>query len=340
MVEAATLNEVLISTKDVVRTAHDVTINTKALDDFARSLRGDARTAARPWDQCDCHLIVDVTTDDGAELTALYVLLLDCMNFCFWPAGNFEYEQLGNGVKWALTGPQGSEWCKMDRLAEVTADEVCDWFNHGAGIVDEKDGWRPQEFPLISERVRLVREVARGLRDEYHGSALELVESADGSALRLMRILSAQFSGFRDQAIDPDTGRQVFLYKRAQICTADVWGAFRRDGKSVREKLNFRDMRALTMFPDYRVPQLLRHKGILIYSSRLENIIDSGRTIPAGSRTELEIRACTVHACHEIVEIAQREDIFDVTLDWLLWQEGEAVRDEIKPHHRTLTIFY
>lgn len=86
MVEAATLNEVLISTKDVVRTAHDVTINTKALDDFARrfkkvsqnqirtfagSLRGDARTAARPWDQCDCHLIVDVTTDDGAELTAL-----------------------------------------------------------------------------------------------------------------------------------------------------------------------------------------------------------------------------------------------------------------------------
>ncbi|EEQ99353.1 hypothetical protein Pmar_PMAR028016 [Perkinsus marinus ATCC 50983] len=124
MVEAATPNEVLISTKDVVRTAHDVTINTKALADFARrfkkvsqnqirtsadSLRGDAKTAARPWDQCDCHLIVDVTTDDGAELTALYVLLLDCMNFCFWPAGNFEYEQLGNGVKWALTGPQGSE---------------------------------------------------------------------------------------------------------------------------------------------------------------------------------------------------------------------------------------
>ncbi|EEQ99352.1 conserved hypothetical protein [Perkinsus marinus ATCC 50983] len=221
----------------------------------------------------------------------------------------------------------------MDRLAEVTADEICDWFNHGAGIVNEKDGWRPQEFPLISERVRLVREVARGLRDKYHASALELVESADGSALRLMRILSAQFSGFRDQAIDPDTGGQVFLYKRAQICTADIWGAFRRDGKSVREKLNFRDMRALTMFPDYRVPQLLRHKGILIYSSRLENIIDSRQTVPAGSRTELEIRACTVHACHEIVEIAQREDIFDVTLDWLLWQEGEAVRDEIKPHH-------
>jgi hypothetical protein len=27
-------------------------------------------------------------------------------------------------------------------------------------------------------------------------------------------------------------------------------------------------------------------------------------------------------------------------IDWLLWQKGEAVKDEIKPHHRTLSIFY
>lgn len=29
-----------------------------------------------------------------------------------------------------------------------------------------------------------------------------------------------------------------------------------------------------------------------------------------------------------------------VEIDWLLWQKGEAVKDEIFPHHRVLTIFY
>ncbi|KAF4722626.1 hypothetical protein FOZ62_026459, partial [Perkinsus olseni] len=220
-----------------------------------------------------------------------FVLLLDSMNFCFWPAGNFEYEQLSNGVKWALAGPNGSKWRTMDSLAEASPDDICGWFDNGARIVDEKDKWGPRDFPLIEERVRLVHELACCLRDNFNGSALKLVESADGSALRLMRTLSALLPGFRDQAIDSNTGRQVFFYKRAQICVADIWGAFRRRGKPVRAKLDFDDMSSLTMFPDYRVPQLLRHKGILVYSPALCEIVDSRRPIAAGSRTELEIRA-------------------------------------------------
>ena len=29
-----------------------------------------------------------------------------------------------------------------------------------------------------------------------------------------------------------------------------------------------------------------------------------------------------------------------VEIDWLLWQVGEEQKDSIKPHHRTLSIFY
>ncbi|KAF4725574.1 hypothetical protein FOZ63_015469, partial [Perkinsus olseni] len=269
----------------------DVTINSDAVEAFANTLRQDAMISPLPWEECGCHLVVDVTADAGAELTALFVLLLDSMNFCFWPAGNFEYEQLSNGVKWALAGPDGSKWRTMDSLAEASADDLCGWFNNGARIVDEKDKWGPRDFPLIEERARLVHGLACCLRDNFNGSALKLVESADGSALRLMRTLSALLPGFRDQAIDSNTGRQVFFYKRAQICVADIWGAFRRRGKPVRAKLDFADMSSLTMFPDYRVPQLLRHKGILVYSPALSEIVDSREPIAAGSRTELEIRA-------------------------------------------------
>ncbi|KAF4651054.1 hypothetical protein FOL46_000575, partial [Perkinsus olseni] len=348
-------NEVLTTTEGVVDTAKDVTINSDAVEAFANTLRQDAMILPLPWEECECHLVVDVTTDAGAELTALFVLLLDSMNFCFWPASNFEYEQLSNGVKVPLsdiyvdTAPfvlwtdttQGrpTTWRTMDSLAEASADDICGWFNNGARTVDDKDKWRPRDFPLIEDRVRLVHELACCLRDNFNGSALKLAESADGSALRLMRILSALLPGFRDQAIDSSTGRQVFFYKRAQICVADIWGAFRRRGKPIRAKLDFADMSSLTMFPDYRVPQLLRHKGILVYSPALCEIVDSREPIAAGSRTELEIRACTIHACHRIAEATKRSDIFDVTLDWLLWQEGEAIKDDIKPHHLFLNTY-
>ncbi|KAF4709401.1 hypothetical protein FOZ62_011834, partial [Perkinsus olseni] len=135
--------------------------------DSADTLRQDATISPLPWEECDCHLVVDVTTDAGAELTALFVLLLDSMNFCFWPAGNFEYEQLSNGVKWALAGPDGSKWRTMDSLAEASAHDICGWFNNGARMVDEREKWRPRDFPLIEERVRLVHELACCLRDNF-----------------------------------------------------------------------------------------------------------------------------------------------------------------------------
>ncbi|KAF4686087.1 hypothetical protein FOZ60_005666 [Perkinsus olseni] len=64
-------NEVLTTTKGVVDTAKDVTINSDAVEAFANTLRQDATISPLPWEECDCHLVVDVTADAGAELTAL-----------------------------------------------------------------------------------------------------------------------------------------------------------------------------------------------------------------------------------------------------------------------------
>lgn len=96
------------------------------------------------------------------------------------------------------------------------------------------------------------------------------------------------------------------------------------------------------MFADYRVPQILRSMGILEYTLDLNTRIDNCVEIPFGSEEEIEIRACTVIA----VELLQKS-LFDlgvnlliIEVDWLLWQQGEAVKDEIAPHHRTLTIYY
>lgn len=59
---------------------------------------------------------------------------------------------------------------------------------------------------------------------------------------------------------------------------------------------------------------------------------------------QVEIRAATVQAVEllkaELLGTHNLPHILSLTLDWLLWQEGERLKDELPPHHRTLTVFY
>lgn len=132
-------------------------------------------------------------------------------------------------------------------------------------------------------------------------------------------------------------GRQVFFYKRAQIFVADVWGAFGGGGPGA-----FHDVQRLTMFADYRVPAQLRTMGILHYATALAEAVDAGRELPAGGEAEVEIRAATVEAV-ELMRGALAPSlpgITSVTLDWWLWEAGEAGKDAQSPHHRTLVPYY
>ena len=92
-------------------------------------------------------------------------------------------------------------------------------------------------------------------------------------------------------------GHQVFLYKRAQIFAADLWGAFK--GKSFG---CFNDIHSITMFADYVVPAILRHRGIISYSPSLSDKVDNCKELEPGSEEEVEIRACTITAVEQLVE--------------------------------------
>lgn len=48
------------------------------------------------------------------------------------------------------------------------------------------------------------------------------------------------------------------------------------------------------MFADYRVPQILRHRGIFTYSDALATAIDSEAELAYSSPLEVELRAATV----------------------------------------------
>lgn len=93
-------------------------------------------------------------------------------------------------------------------------------------------------------------------------------------------------------------GHQVFLYKRAQIFAADLWGAFKGQGYG-----EFYDIGSITMFADYIVPAVLEQLGVLKYSSNLANIIETNNEIGSGSEEEVELRACSVYAVEKMREL-------------------------------------
>lgn len=191
------------------------------------------------------------------------------------------------------------------------------------------------QLPDMQERTRLVREVGDSISNTWGGSVSKMIQAASGSACKLVDLVTSSFAGFRDSCIY--RGRQIFLLKRAQIFVADIWGML--NGKGLG---SFGDMHELTMFADYRVPQLLRDAGLMVYSDHLAAIVDQGIELPAGSEEETQIRCATVHVV-ELLTLALNKmggSVISVQVDWLLWQRGEGQRLTLRPHHRTRTIFY
>jgi hypothetical protein len=101
-------------------------------------------------------------------------------------------------------------------------------------------------------------------------------------------------------------------------------------------------MDKLTAFADYKLPQVLRHLGILRYSPELADKIEQRILIEAGSREEVEIRANTIWAVElmrqELEKMGKGLRAFEI--DWILWNLGQDEAFKEKPYHRTVTIFY
>lgn len=97
-------------------------------------------------------------------------------------------------------------------------------------------------------------------------------------------------------------GHQIFLYKRAQIFAADLWGAFK--GQRYGE---FSDISSVTIFADYIVPAVLKQLGVLRFSSALAIMIDASNEICSGSEEEVELRACTIYAVEKMRELIRKK---------------------------------
>jgi hypothetical protein len=238
---------------------------------------------------------------------AAYLLALDAINF---GSGWFPTLRKRPGVSGYFTVARalaerfrGSAPWSNAELRALTADEVADTLGHDPG------------HELMALYARALNDLGAWLGER---TAPEAVAGAGGSAERLAEQLAAGMPFFDDRG----------FFKRAQITANDLQLAGIAD---------FEDIDRLTIFADNLVPHVLRVDGVLRYDPALAKRIDDGELFEAGSREEVEIRACAVHACELI---APRLGVPPRMLDAWLWNRGQAPRYKAIPRHRARSVFY
>jgi hypothetical protein len=327
---------VLSNTQRVVEHATNVWINKERVGPFGEVLLARYTPTIEPiwYERFHFH--------DGTERTVNWLLLLDALNFCFWAEkGQSRWRVDYHGE--ILDG----YWAEAAALTRAVEEGIALWdaeylstmsredLAHIFRGVQAADGSAAEMIPLIDQRLEHVHEVGRVLLERYDGQFAHAVEQAGGSAVNLTLLLAQDFSSFRDIAVY--RGQEVRFFKRAQICVADLYGAF--GGKRWGA---FTDLAKLTIFADYKLPQVLRHYRVLEYHPRLAERVDNQELLAPGGEEEVELRAATIWAC----ELLRREmlhtsgrTITAVELDLLLWFLAQNTSG-MRPYHRTRTTYY
>jgi hypothetical protein len=299
------LNRLREACARVAGTASSIRIDRAAIPAYAGALPLDAPTAAP---DPAAHLI----EGSGEELAAFW-LTLDAINFGsgWFPTlkkrpGRSGYFTIAMGVcdRFRALGP----WTAKE-LSTLDAARVADAL--GQDPDDE----------LMGLYAASLNDLGRHIHVQFGGQFSGPIEAAGGSAVALVERLAA-WECFADSS--RYDGLQVPFLKRAQIAAADLAEAGAAE---------FADLEHLTMFADNLVPHVLRLDGILRFDPGLVGRIDRGELIEHGSREEVEIRACALHAVELIV--AQRPGARAAELDRLLWHRGQDPRYKASPRHRS-----
>jgi hypothetical protein len=258
------------------------------------------------------------------------VLLIDSLNFCFWSDDPIRFEWRGKTyerfnamlVSLMLAAKYEPMWCQAEYWVDVPGAEIREVLS-GTG-----------ELLLLDERERIVRETGRVLLERFDGQFTNAIDSVNEKAWPLAVLLMTNFDSFRD--VSNYHGKAVYFLKRAQICALDVSIAFETHGLPPLQGLE-----ELAAFADYRLPQSLRHLGILELAPRFAEAIEEQREVPRDSDEEVEMRAATIEAVErmrrKLEAIGKPAPAWRI--DWYLWVFSH--RDEVTVnHHRTRTVCY
>ncbi|MDP6154907.1 MAG: queuosine salvage family protein [Candidatus Thermoplasmatota archaeon] len=318
------MNPVLETTRYVMENSDHVKINMDRLHEFSDNFRAsDSRhwLADAPFDLA--------TLSVQEKLHFLFVF--NSINFCYWgePKWTLTYKNKKYDGAWGMVVAfgraieEGKSLLDSSYLATLSNEELSYLFRGNVPI------------PLFGERLDILREIGSTLNERFGGSFSSIINAASNDALLLLELIVKNFPSFADISYYKD--QKIFFYKRAQLLVSDIYNLF--EGRGFGELKN---IEKLTAFADYKIPQVLRKAGILVYSEELAGKVDQMKLIPGGSPEEIEIRANTIWAVELIAKRLNGRNLHiePIYVNDHLWLLGQNKSPDDLPYHRTRTIYY
>lgn len=276
-----------------------------------------------------------------------WIFIIDSLNFCFWSSDEPQcwtvtYENICYSGYFALCAALkkakdgGLNITDPEVTSKISLETFKDLMKGDGGVLPN----------LLKERHRFLIENSNILLMKHQGSFKNVVKNANRSAKKLLSVIIEDFPSFRDESMF--LGTRVAFYKRAQILVADLFfcasSTLVLDDPCITPCM-FEDIEQLTMFADYRVPQVLKYFGILEYSEELAKAIREPVLLDPDSRFENELRGNSIEAVERIVHslnLLYSSRVNAVTVDVFLWnyrrEHAELVEKE--PYHRVISVYY
>lgn len=290
---------------------------------------------------------------------------MDTLNFCFWTPGelcklftssNKPIKHLvsvaDNYTKYKVNGYTGyfALCAAINRALAEGLDITNPEFYAKIDLETLSKIFRPDDattrIPLLEKRLECLHQVGDRLISKWQGQFENVIKAANKSAVALLQLIVDEFPCFRDVA--QFAGKEVSILKRAQILVGDVWSCYRGEGLGY-----FEDIDKITMFADYRVPQVLVHFGSLEYTSELMELLKNDTILENGDTMEVEIRGASIYIIEQVkdavLEILKqkhpevdRRNVNSILIDQYLWdyRRSHAAELEYIPFHKVMSIYY
>lgn len=323
----------------IAKLTEDITIDYEAVGYISQKIYNEIvmeKLCPSEFSNHECH-------PDPNDEAVDWIFIVDTLNFCFWLPNNEQWEVLWHGkVYTGYFGLCAAINRALEEGIKLTDPNVC--LN-----LTQKDleyilrSSNSTQLMLMKERLHCLHEVSRVLQEKYQGTFVNCIKVSEKSAQKLLNLIISNFVCFRDES--EYCGVRVSFYKRAQILIGDIWSCFKGQGLG-----EFNDIDTITMFADYRVPQVLVHFGVLRYSESLYNRLLSDEPLQNGCKEEAEIRGCSIEAVERIkdsvLQLFKNNNVSvvcnSILIDHFLWTYRRENREDLDkvPFHKVISIYY
>ena len=300
-----------------------VTINHAKVDEFAASLSAKDLVFLEQSKHFFRQILKYIS--DKNEV-ARFLFVFNAVCFCFWAKTKEEKWNYYSKIRHLqLDGSEGLMFCFLEAyrngklqldgefLSTLTVDDF-------VAIVGDR------RLPLLERRVEILQDIGRVLVEDFSGDVVNFL-SKYSTTEELISDLVAWFPSYMDASVYEN--KQVLFLKRAQLFVHTLTNCL---GSKYRL-----DTTQLTVFADYKLPQMLVHLGLFSYSDALAEQIANREEVAKDSVAEIAIRACTIHCCRLIREKTKLH-LSDSDIGDILWHMSQKKHEN--PYHLTRTDNY